>query len=94
MNELVEAAARAVRDVDPQGFNNIWMSYARAALTAAKVPELLALVEAARECMSACDLAPNAPGSSKRRQWCIAHAEWTPCSHDELRAALASLDLP
>ena len=51
-----------------------------------------AVIEAAQECVSACDLAPAGEG---KRQWCLTHQEWnyphSPCPLNALSAALATL---
>jgi hypothetical protein len=52
---------------------------------------LVEIAEAARECLSDCDLAPLAPSTRTGRQWCCTHHEWTPCSHAQLSAALAAI---
>jgi len=48
----------------------------------------LAVIEAAHECVTPCDIVP-ATGSG--RKWCMDHHEYSPCTFEELRAALAAL---
>jgi hypothetical protein len=48
------------------------------------------VVEAARDIDTACDLAPH--GADANWAWCCSHHEWTPCSHFDLMAALATFD--
>ena len=61
----------------------------RADALATENQAMRAVVDAAREVRTVCNIAPDGPVDG--RHWCIAHQEWTPCPMQVLGDAIISL---
>ena len=90
--EAAEARLEELERERDEWMHGARLSAARNVFAEARLDRQQAVIEAAQECVSACDLAPAGEG---KRQWCLTHQEWnyphSPCPLNALSAALATL---